>query len=96
MLSLADMWDKWATFKTIRKAAKKVGISEEWLNFSEMQQEKFFQAENLMDIENSAHSPAPSSSSPAPSSSNLSSASSKHLRKDQPYTGRPSSKWLSS
>ena len=61
MLSLADMWDKWATPKTIRKAARKVGISEEGLNFTDMQQEKFFQAENLMNIEKSAYSPAPSS-----------------------------------
>ena len=81
MLSLAGMWSKWATDKTIRKAVRKVGISEEGLNFTDMQQEKFFQAKNLMDIENSAYSPAPSSSSPALSSSSLSPASTKHLRK---------------
>ena len=46
-----------------------------------MQQEKFAQAENLMDDEKSTHSPASSSSSPAPSSSTLSPASPKHLRK---------------
>ena len=46
-----------------------------------MQQEKFFQAKNLMDIEKSAHSPVPSFSSPAPSSSTLSPASPKNLRK---------------
>ena len=81
MFSLADMWDTWATPKTIQKAARKVGISEEGLNFTDMQQEKFFQAENLMDIEKSAHSPMPSSSSPALFSSTLSPASPKHLRK---------------
>ena len=80
MLSLADMWDKWETTKTIQKAARKVGISEEGLSFTDMQQEKFFQAEDLMDIEKSAHSPVPSSSSPALSSSTLSPASPKHLR----------------
>ena len=82
MLSLADMWDEWATPNTIRKAVRKVGISEEGLSFTDMQQEKFFQAENLMDIEKSAHSPVPSSSSPAPSSPTLSPASPKHLRKE--------------
>ena len=81
MLSLADMWDKWATPKTIRKAARKVGISEEGLNVTDMQQEKFAQAENLMDDEKSTHSPASSSSSPAPSSYTSSPASPKHLRK---------------
>ena len=75
------MWDKWETPKTIRKTVRKVGISEDRLNFTDMQQEKFFQAENLMDIEKSAHSPVPSSSWPAPSSSTLSPASPKHLRK---------------
>ena len=65
MLSVADMWDKWASPKTIRKAARKVGISEEGLNFTDMRQEKFFQAENLMDIEKSTHSLVPSSSLPA-------------------------------
>ena len=47
MLSLADMWDEWATPKTIRKAAKKVGISEEGLNFTDMQEEKFFKLKIL-------------------------------------------------
>ena len=77
MLSLADMWDKWA----IRKAARKVGISEEGLNVTDIHQKKIAQAENLIDDEKSTHSPAFSSSSPAPSSSTSSPASPKHLRK---------------
>ena len=74
MLSLTDMWDKWAIPKTIRNAARKVGISEEGLNFTDMQQVKFLQAENLMDIEKSAHSTTSSTSA-------LSLVSPKHLRK---------------
>ena len=97
MLSLADMWDKWATPRTIRRVARNVGISEEGLNFTDMQQEKFLQGENLMDIEKSAHSPVPSSSSPAPPLLPLYHLLHQRIfEKDQSCTGRPSSKWLSS
>ena len=54
MLSLAKMWDKWATSKLIRKAAKRVGISAVGLNVNDMQLEKFAQAANLVENERPA------------------------------------------
>ena len=54
MLSLAKMWDKWATPKLIRKAAKRVGISAIGLNVNDMQLEKFAQAANLVENERPA------------------------------------------
>ena len=48
MVTLADMWDKWGTPDTLKKAAKKVGISANGLNVHDMQNEKFIQAENCI------------------------------------------------
>jgi hypothetical protein len=80
MLSLANMWDKWATPTLIRKAAKRVGISAEGLNINDMQQDKFVQAANLVECERSENTPTPSSSDNAPSSTTTP-ASPNHLRK---------------
>lgn len=82
MLSLGNMWDRWATPTTIKKAAKKVGISAEGLNVNEMQQEKFVQAANLIDVDSpSTSSIDRSTSSSANTSLTMSPASPKHLRK---------------
>jgi hypothetical protein len=80
MLSLANMWDKWATPTLIRKAAKRVGISAEGLNINDMQQDKFVQAANLVECERSENTPIPSSSDNALSST-ITPASPNHLRK---------------
>ena len=79
MLSLAKMWDKWATQKFIRKAAKRVGISAVGLNVNDMQLEKFAQAANLVENERPANTPTASSSEGH--SSTTTPASPKHLRK---------------
>ena len=79
MLSLAKMWDKWATPTLIRKAAKRVGISGEGLNVNDMQQEKFAQAADLVENERPANTPTASSSEGH--SSTTTPASPKHLRK---------------
>ena len=80
MLSLANMWDKWATPTLIRKAAKRVGISAKGLNINDMQQDKFIQAANLVECERSENTPTPSSSDNA-TSSTTTPASTNHLRK---------------
>ena len=49
MLSLGNMWDKWATPESIIKAAKKVGITSEGLNIEYMQQDKFQKASELIE-----------------------------------------------
>ena len=45
---LASMWSSWATKETIVKAAKKVGISSDGLNWQWMQTDKFSQTEALI------------------------------------------------
>lgn len=55
MLSLAKMWDKWATPTLIRKAAKRVGISAEGINVNDMRYEKLAQAANLVGNERPAY-----------------------------------------
>ena len=46
---LASIWTKWATKESIIKAARRVGISKEGLNWKWMQVEKFTQTEALIE-----------------------------------------------
>ena len=48
MKVLASMWDSWVTSESIRKAAKRVGISSQGLNTIWMQQDKFAHAERCI------------------------------------------------
>ena len=45
---LASIWSKWVTKESIVKAGKRVGISEEGLNWQWMQTDKFAQSEALI------------------------------------------------
>ena len=60
MLILANMWDKWASKISLIKAAKRVGVTPEGLSVHFMQQDKFEQAANCMEVEDAC----PSSSTP--------------------------------
>ena len=46
---LASIWTKWATKESIIKAARRVGISKEGLNWKWMQVEKFTQTEAVIE-----------------------------------------------
>ena len=60
MLILANVWDKWASNISLIKAAKRVGVTPEGLSVHFMQQDKFEQAANCMEVEDAC----PSSSTP--------------------------------
>ena len=60
MIILANMWDKWASNISLIKAAKRVGVTPEGLSVHFMQQDKFEQAANCMEVEDTC----PSSSTP--------------------------------
>ena len=45
---LAEMWNNWALPERIQKAAKRVGVSKDGLNVNWMDQEKFLQAEAIL------------------------------------------------
>ena len=79
MLSLAKMWNKWATPMLIRKTTKRGGISGEGLNVNDMQQEKFAQAADIVENERPANTHTASSSEGH--SSTTTPASPQHLRK---------------
>ena len=92
MLSLGNMWDKWATPTLIRKAAKRVGISAEGLNINDMQQDKFVQAANLVECERSENT------HPRLQTTHLLPPPHLHhqtiFEKGLPHTGRQSLRWL--
>ena len=48
---LADVWTSWATQESTIKAAKRVGISRQGLNWKWMQEEKFTLSEALLSRE---------------------------------------------
>ena len=51
MIILADMWHTWATANSLVKAAKRVGVTSEGLSVNFMQQNKFEQASNCMEVD---------------------------------------------
>ena len=63
MLTLSEMWGKWATKETIMGVAKRVGITVEGLNVEHTQQDKFAQAASCIDVEATDNSLSSSSSS---------------------------------
>ena len=62
MVILGNIWNKWATPKSIVNAVKRVGITDAGLHVGHMQQDKFLRAENCI-----APSDIPSTSTPTSS-----------------------------
>ena len=91
MQILADIWPNWVTPESIRKAAKRVGISAEGLNVNWMQKDKFIQAQSCMSESSSQSSSSgvpSSSSSSQPSVSSLSSSTSPAITIESPEKAR--------